>query len=175
MVNILSINVCGIKSKLNCPEFVSLIKNDDIICVQESKLDDIDSVNIDGYEVYSLNRKSLSRYRSGGITLIYRNALIPHIKLLSSASKLILWFTISQQFTFFDDDILCGIEYIPSYGYKFSHPDPYLEMQSEFDKYSTSFRNIFLFGDFNSRTGSASDYVKFDHFKCDVRGNQDLY
>ena len=122
-----------------------------------------------------MNRKSMSRYRSGGITLIYKNALTPHIKTLSSESKLILWFTISKQLSVANDDILCGIVYIPPYGSKYSHPDPYLEIQSEFDKNSTSYKNILLFGDFNSRTGSTNDYVRCDPFICEAQGNQNLY
>ena len=57
----------------------------------------------------------------------------------------------------------------------FSHPDPYLEMQNKFDQYSTSYRDIFLFGDFNLRTGSASDNVKWDPFIWDVQDCHDLH
>ena len=41
-LKILSLNICGIKSKLNCPEFINLIKSYDVIGLQETKLDDID-------------------------------------------------------------------------------------------------------------------------------------
>ncbi|MCG8046717.1 MAG: reverse transcriptase domain-containing protein [Candidatus Thiodiazotropha endolucinida] len=174
-LKILSLNVCGLKSKLNCPEFVTLLNDYDIIAVQESKLDDVDRVNIDGYQVFSLNRKALARYRSGGITLIYKNELMPHIKVLNSDSKLILWFTISSQISKSGESILCGIVYIPPYGSKYSHPDPYLEMQNEYDKHRSPSRHILLFGDFNSRTSSACDYVKCDYFICDLQGSQELY
>ena len=50
-INFLSINVCGLKSKFNIPEFTELINSYDIIGFQETKLDDVDEINIDGYTV----------------------------------------------------------------------------------------------------------------------------
>ena len=41
----LAINTCGLRSKLDYPEFVELIHSYDIIVVQETKLDDIDSIH----------------------------------------------------------------------------------------------------------------------------------
>ena len=86
----MSLNVCGLVSKLNCPEFLSFIKQYDIICIQESKLDDVDIVSIAGYQIFTNNRRAISRYRSGGITLIVKNELSPYIRMKKTDSKLIL-------------------------------------------------------------------------------------
>ena len=94
-MQILSINVCGLKSKLLCPEFVSFIEQYDIIGIQESKLDDVDNVQIQGFQVFSNIRTSVSRYRSGGITLLIKNEISPFITVHKFESKLILWLTIS--------------------------------------------------------------------------------
>ena len=69
-LKILSINVCGLKKKLNTPEFVNLINSYDIIGVQETRLDDADCITIPGYTVVCQNRQKLSRYRSGGKAVI---------------------------------------------------------------------------------------------------------
>ena len=53
----LSINVCGLKSKLKIPEFISLINSYDIIGVQETKLDNADCVTVPGYTVVCQNRQ----------------------------------------------------------------------------------------------------------------------
>ena len=53
----LSINICGLKSKLRFSEFKNLINSYDIVRVQESKLDDLDSVQLPGYEIVFKNRK----------------------------------------------------------------------------------------------------------------------
>ena len=64
-INFLSINVCGLKSKLNIPEFTELINSYDIIGFQETKLDDVDEINIDGYTVICQNRKKKFKVQVG--------------------------------------------------------------------------------------------------------------
>ena len=134
----MSLNVCGLVSKLNCPEFLSFIKQYDIICIQESKLDDVDTVSIAGYQIFTNNRRAISRYRSGGITLIVKNELSPYIRMKKTDSKLILWFSISKHLMLNNEELLCGIVYIPPHGSRYANPDPYLELQNEFDNICTN-------------------------------------
>ena len=68
-INFLSINVCGLESKLNIPEFTELINSYDIIGFQETKLNDDDEIEIDGYTAICQNRKKISRYISGGMAI----------------------------------------------------------------------------------------------------------
>lgn len=75
-MKIYSINVCGIKSKNSFSEFVEFINQYDIIGVQESKLDDLDNISIDCYEIIMHNRHRYSRYRSGGIYVIVKRDII---------------------------------------------------------------------------------------------------
>ena len=93
----MAINTCGLRSKLDYPEFVELIHSYGIIGVQETKLDDIDSIQLPGYEIICQNRKKLSRYRSGGTALIVKSSTFPFIKTHESKSKLIQWFSISNR------------------------------------------------------------------------------
>ena len=74
-----------------------------------------------------------------------------------------------------NSDLLCGMIYIPPIGSKYSHGDPYLELQYEYDKFCSNNKNVLLFGDLNSRTSQLCDFVKTDNFICDVYGNQELY
>ena len=147
----------------------------DIIGIQESKLDDVDNVTIPGYIVFSNNRASISRYRSGGITLLVKNELSSYITIQKVESKLITWFSVSKQILPNDDDLYCGVVYIPPYRSKFAHVDPYLELQAEIDKYMSKSKNVLLFGDFNSRTGEHVEYIKCDQFICDLHGNEELF
>ena len=71
--------MCGLRSKLLCPEFVCLIEQYDIIGIQRSKLDDVDNINIKGYQVFTNNRTAISRHRSGGIAILFKNELSPYI------------------------------------------------------------------------------------------------
>ena len=166
-LKILSLNVCGIKSKLNCPEFIDLIKSYDVIGVQETKLDDIDCIHciqLPGYEIICKNRKKMTRYRSGGIAVLVNSKFSPFIKFHENKSSLVQWFTNSKRLTNLESDILCGNIYIPPYGSKYAHEDPYLEIQTEFNHYCTGSNGVIMFGDYNSRTANLPDFLAADKF-----------
>lgn len=74
--------MCELISTLNCPEFISLINQYDVICIQESKLDDADAISVAGYHIFTNNRMAISRYRSGCITLIVKDEFSPYIHIL---------------------------------------------------------------------------------------------
>lgn len=117
----------------------------------------------------------MSRYRSGGIAILVKNELCPFITIKKIESKLISWFSVSKKILPNNNDLYCGVVYIPPYRSKFAHEDPYLELQAEIDKYMLESKNILLFGDFNSRTSSNEDYIKCDQFICDLQGNEELF
>ena len=50
----LSFYACGLKSKMLCPDFRSFIGKYDIIGVKESKLDDLDKIQVPAYQVFFL-------------------------------------------------------------------------------------------------------------------------
>lgn len=167
--------MCGLVSKLKFPEFLSLINQFYIIGIQESKKDNTDVINIPGYSVYHHNRARISRFRSGGIILIVKNEIDPFIKIdLVRNSKLILLFTISRHLCRLDDDIQCGIVYIPPYGSKYVIDDPYLELQSELLRYCSESKHMLLFGDFNAPTGTLPDCIQFDEKICEINNLNDI-
>ena len=68
----IALNCCGFMSKMMFPEFEQLIKKHDIICISESKLSDVDTVDIEGYTAFYKNRQKYVR-KSGGILLLVKN------------------------------------------------------------------------------------------------------
>ena len=72
-LDVLSLNVCGIKSKLFSADFVNLINDYDVICFTETKCDGVDMINFkdrmenNGFDIVFKNRNKLSRFLSGGI------------------------------------------------------------------------------------------------------------
>ena len=48
-LNMLSLNCCGIKKRLQYPELENLVRNHDITCIVESKTDDRDEIKLPGY------------------------------------------------------------------------------------------------------------------------------
>lgn len=137
-------------------------------------MDDLDFVSIPGYQILAKNCTSISRFRSGGITLIVKDTISPYINVIKNESKLIMWFSISKLLTGKNEDLLCGIVYIPPSGSRYANPDPYLELQNELNKYGTNCKNMLLLGDFNSRTSNLDDFVLIDEFICDIYGDDEL-
>ena len=170
-LKLLSLNVCGLRNKLRYPEFVELINSYDLIGVQETKLDDADCLEIPGYTIICHNRQTISRYRSGGTALIAKNSILPYLKLEQSNSKLIQWFSITTEITNTEENIHCGIVYIPPAGSKYASEDPYFEIQHEIDSHCGNSKYVILFGDFNSRTGKLPDFVIVDEFLSEMYDN----
>ena len=177
-LSFLSLNTCGIISKLNCPEFISLIQNYDIIGVQETKTDDYDTVTIPGYKVFLKNRSCTSKNRSGGIALLIKDHLVPFLKVYEhNSSDLVLPFSLSKVLSRnnINEDLHCGVVYIPPYGSRYSSEDPFLEVQETVFNCFQNSNNIILFGDFNSRSSDLEDIVQLDRCISEQNGLEDLY
>ena len=132
-----------------------------MIGVQETKLDDIDCIQLPGYEIICKNRKKMSRYRSGGIAVLVNSTFSPFIKFHENKSSHVQWFTISKRLTNLESDILCGNIYIPPYGSKYAHEDPYLEIHTEFNHYCTGSNDVIMFGDCSRAGLSVSAYNNY--------------
>jgi hypothetical protein len=55
--NVLALNCCGLKNKLQYLEFQELLSANDIICLVESKTDYTDEILLPGYILKMRNRK----------------------------------------------------------------------------------------------------------------------
>ena len=80
-IKVLSLNVCGLKSKLQIPEFCNDCKCHDLLIFCETKCDDLDvpfvtSIFSDlGFHVFIQNRETLARHRSGGVLVAIKQSL----------------------------------------------------------------------------------------------------
>jgi exonuclease III len=109
---------------LKCPEFLEFINNYDIIGVQESKLDDFDTIVVAGFEIFMHNRKEYSKHRSGGICVLVKKEIVNSFKILKSDSKLVLWFKLDLKDVNSEKHIVCGIVYIPPIRTKYANQTP---------------------------------------------------
>ena len=160
-INLLYTNCCGLKNKLCYPEFQELIQKHDILCFVETKTDDLDELKLPGYIFKMKNRKMISRVKSGGIVLGYKNVLSEHIEVLNTDCKYIMWCKFSKLFNQ-EDDVILGIVYIPPEYTSYSSPDAFSEIENEYIRLTTTFKNIFFVGDFNARTSEENDYIFID-------------
>ena len=113
--------MCGIKSKLNCPEFLTLIESYDIIGIQETKTDDL-------HKVFLNNGPCISNNRSGDVALIVKEWILSIVKVHDTKlTDLAIFFTLPK--------ILCregssadlkdDVIYIPPYSSKYASEDPF--------------------------------------------------
>ena len=56
LLRIVCLNCCGIKTRLQYPEFRNLIQSYEIICFVETKTDNIDMIILPGYKFVMKNR-----------------------------------------------------------------------------------------------------------------------
>ena len=161
-LKILSLNVCGIKRRLQYPDFIELINAYDIICFQETKTDNCDKISSPGFIFEMKNRFNFSNKRSGGLIIGYKESLHDHIKLIPSDSKYVLWLKILPSLTKLDGEMLFGNVYIPPENTKYSSPEAFREIERELINISHDSKYICLAGDFNSRTRSDLDYLQAD-------------
>ena len=94
------------------PEFNEFIDKFDLIGFQETRTDELDTIDLKDYILHFKHRKGISRHKSGGIALAYKKHLKNYIKPIETQSILVYWFVLSKTLTK-TDDILCGIVYIP--------------------------------------------------------------
>jgi exonuclease III len=157
-LKILSLNCCALKKRVNYPEFKDLIKRHDILCFQETKTDDIDVLEIDGYEIKMKNRVKYGRVNSGGITLVYKRELNEFINIHETECKFVLWFEISKQITGYDKKSFIRAVYIPPENSKYSRIDAFSLIELEMKELNHDEKHVIFAGDFNARTASDIEF-----------------
>lgn len=125
----------------------------------ESKTDDIDSINFPGYTFKMKNHKKISRRRSGGIIVGFKDSLTSCIEVIETECKYVLWFKCGEKLLTNVTDTYFGIVYIPSENTKYSSDDAFGEIEQEYLNFVCKSKYICLIGDFNARTSNESDFV----------------
>lgn len=158
-LKVLCLNCCGIKTRSNYPEFISLLEGYDIVCLVETKTDNLDQINIPGFKFKMKNRTKIAKKRSGGIVVGYRESLENNIQFIDTDSKYVLWFKCNEHLFKTDEPVYFGVVYIPPEHTRYSSLDSFNELEQEFLSFSSKSRYICLVGDFNSRTSTEPDFV----------------
>ena len=158
---ILTLNVCGLKSRTLYPEFNSFLSKYDIIGIQETKTDTLDEIYISGFKTRFKHRRTISNVKSGGICVAYKEKYEQYLRFIETNSNLVQWFVISKKLTQ-QDDLLCGVVYIPPERSLHAHHDPYHEISEELKNLEGRYSKILILGDFNSRTRTMKDFIEID-------------
>ena len=84
------LNVCGLKQRLEYPEFIEFIENYDIICLAETHSDQCDIIEINNYTYISKPRSKEFRRKSGGIGVLIKNKFAKYIDVIPGNSEYVL-------------------------------------------------------------------------------------
>ena len=178
-LKIVSLNVCGLMSKMKYPEFCEMLVSNDIICLTETKMDDLDSFDFDGFTCFMKNR-SIYKRKSGGIALLVRNQILNMVKIVEHVDfkrrieKRLRKFYRFVDFCVFNDGLffelpcdtqndtnckkllVCAL-YIPPEGSVYSNRSSFTELEETL--LHINLDNVLIMGDLNARTGDSSDYI----------------
>lgn len=167
-LNIYSLNVCGLNTKLLCDEFFEHVLSFDICCFQECKTDGVDEISIRerfsdyGYEIFFNHRKKLSKSRSGGVAMVMKKNIFDKCVILQSSITDVLWVLLKLDTNM---TILIGNIYVPPMGSRFFNHNVFESIELEIISFQIDYGidYVCLNGDFNARTNLEKDFVNLNH------------
>ena len=167
------INVCGLKSKLSCPEFYDFISSYDIIGMVETKINEIDIIlnndhvdtGIPGYVCFHKTRKKRNGTTSGGIAIMVKNSLKEMIQIIETDNDNILWCKINGFFSESNEDLLLGVAYISPEGSQYSNTQCFNDIERDYYTHFIDMKYSIVAGDFNSYISNKPDF--YDNIDVD--------
>ena len=162
--------MCGLRSKLLIPEFCDSILKYDIFACLETKLDEFDQINVDGYKFISKIRKQKALRKSGGIGVFVNNSIYHLLTEISTECEYVLWFKLDKSLFCATEDVYFGVVYVPPDNTKFFSRDIFYLFCNEVDHFTTNNQYVVLLGDFNARIGLLPDINVVDTFIYDQVG-----
>jgi len=157
-VKVASLNVCGLLSKIICPEFVNFVKRHDIVGLQEVKTDEFDvlSVEIPGY-VYVQKCRKKYKSKSGGVGVYVKDSLIHNVEFLKTECDNCVMFNLKGG----TKSIVFVVCYVEPENSDYYDIECFENIQSELCKYADE-SSVILMGDLNGRTGKLDDQLHVD-------------
>ena len=156
--------------KFQNSDFIKILKQGDIICLQETKK----QIKVEGYISYNSNRKGS---RSGGVCVMAENRLRKGVSLVHcNESDDILAVKLDRNFFKFEFDLYLVCFYIspPNSSYAKKIPDYTENTFAALNTVCARLRQkgeVAMCGDSNARTGTIPDYVT----SCNAGALHDIY
>jgi hypothetical protein len=101
---------------------------------------------------------------------------VKHVKIVNTSCTNVLWFKLSKSVVNTDEDIICGIVYLPPEGSRYASPDCYVDMDNElYISLSMDCKYVYLMGNFNSRVGQLPDWFSPDDFQLHLHKCEDTF
>ena len=126
-----SLNVCGLKTRLEYPDFVTYFSSFDIICYQETKVDEFDILSLPGFTAISQPRKQRQYRKSGGPAIFIKDNISQFCTQYKTESDYILWISIDKSVLDTDKNVILGSIYIPPVQSRYYNEDELAVLESE--------------------------------------------
>ena len=168
-------NIGGIKSKIfdksKDPNFLSEIKDFDIVFLAETHVGYEDNISFPDFRYFPICReKSKNGRHFGGLGILYKPYLKPGIKILPISNLNYHWIILKKSFFHTEDDIYICVVYNPptnspiSIALEQNDSSVLKQLSDDITKYSGKGSLMFC-GDFNARVGSLPDFIYGDNDK----------
>ena len=131
----------------------------DIILLCETWTSDQEDIALDGFEFYNFSRPSRhcnAKRNSGGLGVFIRNHIKNHVKFVKKHEDVIVWFKLEKEYFNLPKDIYLGNVYIVPEGSSYLNDDVFHLIKQDIAKFSSD-AQVLICGDYNARTGVASD------------------
>lgn len=167
--SILGLNVCGLLSKLKLGILQEYIQSFDIVCLNETKTDNLLSDELNDYKC--LYKKRVNHRYGGvhGLCILIKNDKAEFVTEIDYNTESVLWIKVDKNITGFE--FILGAVYIPHEGSVHYDVDVYDNIANDVINISDKYQlPILLIGDFNSRTGLLDDFVTYDDTVASICG-----
>ena len=177
-LQILGLNVCGLRSKLGNVLFGDYAKDFDILCLSETKVSHIDLSHtcLNDYICF-IKDKSVPGHPHGGahgLCMIIKSNIANYATVIAETkSPFVLWVQFSEEA--FGVSCIIGSAYIPGDNSKHKDNEAYDVILNDIATLKRNFDiPICLIGDLNSRTGNLDDTFVIDHNELSDMGLADI-
>ena len=129
--------MCGLRSKLNIPEFIENINKFDIFSCFETFCDNSDVINVNNCSCFLKNRSQNDRKRSGGIATFIKDTILEHFEEIHTECEYVQWFKLPKKATDLDEDVIFGAIYMPPENSKYCDKRLCEMFYAEIDSFNT--------------------------------------
>lgn len=187
----LSLNVCGVKNKVQMDDLKDLVKKRDICCFIESKLTDTDVAEFEGYASFYKNRE-YPEHPSGGVLTLIKESVLPFVTVYEDEKReydvntsikeyyKFVKYALCSEAIFFKvgkdymgQDIMFVGAYIAPEGSKYANVDVFSQIEESL--LFLNARDICILGDLNARTAEVQEVFEertfIDIFEWNVEGD----
>ncbi|KAL7402199.1 hypothetical protein ABVT39_011223 [Epinephelus coioides] len=161
---IITLNVCGLRSKIEVPDFIEMCKKYEVVCFCETKTDNMDipdlteKFNHMGFQVFK-NRHNLTNWRSGGVMIAVKKAIGHKCVQRAVHSDACVCVQMNKNMLNYEKDLVILAAYVPPYMSRYSNSGILDDLTQVIIELSVDTNYILVCGDMNAHTYEREDWI----------------